>query len=268
MEKITEKRVVIVTGASSGIGSAVCKYFSGKGLTVYGLSRRTFEEKGVVSLSCDVTNKAQSQETLEQIWQKEKRIDLLVNNAGFGISGSVENESLEDIEKMFKVNFFGVVNMTQLVLPYMRQQGFGKIINTSSVAGIIPIPFQSFYSATKASVDIFAKALRMEVKPFNISVCNVLVGDTKTNFTSKREKSSKDENSVYETVVKKSISKMEKDEQNGKDPITVARVMFKMFNKKNMPATKTVGGMYKTILFLEKILPQKLMLFIVGKMYS
>ncbi|NCB48726.1 MAG: SDR family oxidoreductase [Clostridia bacterium] len=268
MKKLVEKKVIIVTGASSGIGKAVAKYFSLKGCIVYGLSRRTFEEKGIVSLCCDVTNKVQVEETLKKIWQKEKRIDLLVNNAGFGISGSVENESLENIEKMFKVNFFGVVNMTQLALPYLRQQGFGKIINTSSVAGIIPIPFQSFYSATKASVDIFAKALRMEVKPFNISVCNVLVGDTKTDFTAKREKSEKDEKSVYEDVVKKSISKMEKDEQNGKEPITVAKVMFKMFNKKHMPATRTVGGMYKIILFLEKILPQKLMLFIVGKMYS
>lgn len=266
--KTIQKRVVIVTGASSGIGNAVAKYFYKNGCTVYSLSRRKFEEKGVNSLSCNVTNRLQAQEVIKQIWEKEKRIDLLVNNAGFGISGSVENESLEDIEKMFKVNFLGAVNMTQTVLPYFREQGFGKIINTSSVAGIIPIPFQSFYSATKASLDIWAKALRMEIKPFNISVCNVLVGDTKTNFTAKREKSEKDEKSVYEDVVKKSISKMEKDEQNGKDPITVAKVMFKMFNKKHMPATKTVGGMYKTILFLEKILPQKLMLFIVGKMYS
>lgn len=268
MKNIEEKRVVIVTGASSGIGKAVAKYFSQKGCIVYGLSRRGFEEKGITSLCCDVTSKTQAEETLKKIWQKEKRIDLLVNNAGFGISGSVENESLENIEKMFKVNFLGVVNMTQTALPYMREQGFGKVINTSSVAGIIPIPFQSFYSATKASVDIFAKALRMEVKPFKISVCNVLVGDTKTNFTSKREKSLKDEKSVYEAVVKKSISKMEKDEQNGKDPISVAKVMYKLFNKKNLPATRSVGGMYKTILFLEKVLPQKLMLFIVGKMYS
>lgn len=268
MKKSAEKKVVVVTGASSGIGKAVAKHFSENDCIVYGLSRRTFDERGVISLPCDVTNKTQAEETLQKIWQKEKRIDLLVNNAGFGISGSVENESLEKIDKMFKVNFFGTVNMTQLVLPYMRKQGFGKIINTSSVAGIIPIPFQSFYSATKASIDIWAKALRMEVKPFNISACNVLVGDTKTGFTSKREKNLKDEHTVYETVVKKSISKMEKDEQNGKDPITVAKVMLKLFNKKKMPATKTVGGMYKTLLFLEKVLPQRVMLFVVGKLYS
>jgi short-subunit dehydrogenase len=266
--KKNEKTVVIVTGASSGIGNAVATYFMEKGCTVYGLSRRQFEKKGITSLSCDVTSKKQAQEVVRSIWEKEKRIDLLINNAGFGISGSVENESLEDIEKLFSVNFFGAVNMTQVVLPYMREQKFGKIINTSSVAGIIPIPFQSFYSATKASLDIWAKALRMEVKPFNISVGNVLVGDTKTNFTAKREKSTKDANTPYDETVQKSIAKMEKDEQNGKNPVTVAKVMFKMFKAKKMPATKTVGGVYKTLLVLEKILPQRFMLFVVGKLYS
>ncbi len=268
MKKQKEKQVVIITGASSGIGRAVAKYFVAKNFCVYGLSRRVFEENGVHSLSCDVTNKEQAIECVEKIFKKEKRIDLLINNAGFGISGSVENEKLENIEKMFKVNFLGAVNMTQQVLPFMRKQGFGKIINTSSVASIIPLPFQSFYCATKSSLDIWAKALRMEVKPFGIEIGNVLVGDTKTNFTGNREKNQTDKNTVYENSVEKSVSKMEQDEQNGKDPVSVAKVMLKMFNSRRMPATKTVGGTYKTIVFLEKILPQKFMLYIVSKLYS
>lgn len=263
-----EKKVVIITGASSGIGSAVAKYFAEKGCIVYGLSRRTFSEKNIISLSCDVTDSNQAKMTIEKIFKKENRIDLLINNAGFGISGSVENETAENIENLFKVNFLGAVNMTQAVLPYMRNQKFGKIINTSSVAGIIPIPFQSYYSATKASIDIWAKALRLEVKPYNIDICNVLVGDTKTNFTAHRVKNERDANSVYAEVVEKSIAKMEHDEQNGKDPVTVAKVMYKMFMRKKMPATKTVGMQYKLILFLEKLLPQRVMLYIVSKLYS
>ena len=261
-------RVVVITGASSGIGSVVAKYFRDKGDIVYGLSRRAEDKDGITQISCDVTSKANVKNAIEKIIEREKRIDILINNAGCGISGSVENSELDDIKNMFDVNFFGAVNVTQAVLPYMRGNGGGKIINTSSVASVIPIPFQSFYSATKSSLDIFAKALRLEVKPFNIQVCNVLLGDTKSNFTSSRKKSVNDEGSVYQEVVKKSVAKMERDEQNGKDPITVAKAMYKLSLKKHLPPTKTVGVEYKLIVILEKILPAKFMLFVVSKLYS
>ncbi len=261
-------RVVIVTGASSGIGREIAKYFANKGDKVYGLARRLFDDEKIVSIQCDVTSKEQVRIAIQQIVDKEKRIDVLINNAGCGVSGSIENCDIDDIKDMFNVNFFGAVNVTQEVLGIMREQKGGKIINTSSVASIIPIPFQSYYSATKASLDIWAKALRMEIKPFNIQVCNILVGDTKSNFTLSRKKSNNDKGTPYESIVEKSISKMEKDEQNGKDPITVAKVMYKVSRKKKLPPTKTVGGMYKLILILEKFLPQKLMLFIVSKLYS
>ena len=261
------KQVIVVTGASSGIGNAIATFFAEKGFVVYGLSRRTFQDDKIISLSCDVTSKDQAKETLANIFNKEGRIDLLVNNAGFGISGSVENQQMEDIKKMYDVNFFGVVNMTQEVLPYMRKQGFGKIISTGSVAGNIPIPFQSFYSATKASLDIWTKALRMEVQPFGVQVGAVIVGDTKTGFTSQRQKEQKDLESDYKEVVMRSVAKMEHDEQNGKHPETVAKVVFKMFSRKKMPATKAVGILYKTLLFLQKILPQSFMLWIVKKLY-
>ena len=262
-----EKKVVVITGASSGIGKEVAKFFAKNGHIVYGLSRRTFIEDGVISLSCDVTDEQQVEKSIQDIYNRENKIDILINNAGFGISGSIENQQIKEIEDMFKVNFLGAVNVTQKVLPIMRKQKFGKIINTSSVAGTIPIPFQSFYSATKSSLDIWAMALRLEVKQFNIQVCNVLVGDTKTSFTSIRQKTQKDKGSVYEEVVKKSISKMERDEQNGKDPITVAKVMYKISKMKKLPVTKVVGLEYKLIMFLQKILPKKFMLFIVNKLY-
>ena len=206
-------RVVIVTGASSGIGREIAKYFANKGDKVYGLARRLFDDEKIVSIQCDVTSKEQVRIAIQQIVDKEKRIDVLINNAGCGVSGSIENCDIDDIKDMFNVNFFGAVNVTQEVLGIMREQKGGKIINTSSVASIIPIPFQSYYSATKASLDIWAKALRMEIKPFNIQVCNILVGDTKSNFTLSRKKSNNDKGTPYESIVEKSISKMEKDEQ-------------------------------------------------------
>ena len=263
-----EKKVVVITGASSGIGLATAKYFNENNYIVYNLSRRSAGEKRINSIACDITNIEQVKEAIKKIVDKEQKIDVLINNAGFGISGSIENQDMLEIKKQFEVNFFGAVNVTQQVLPIMRKQGFGKIINTSSVAGIIPIPFQSFYCATKSSLEIWAKALRLEVKPFNIQVCNVLVGDTKTGFTNVREKTSVEKEGVYAKTVEKSVLKMEKDEQNGKDPITVSKVMLSLANKRKMPPTKTVGALYKLLLVLQKFLPQKFMLWVVSKMYA
>ena len=183
------------------------------------------------------------------------------------MSGSIENSPVEDVKRMFDVNFFGAVNMTQAVLPYMRESGGGKILHTSSVASVIPIPFQSFYSATKSGLDIYAKALRLEVAPYKIQVCNVLLGDTKTGFTAHREKAPTDMGTVYEETVKRSIAKMEHDETHGKNPITAAKAMYKMSKKRKMPPTKTVGAGYKMIVFLQKILPTKFMLWVVKKLY-
>lgn len=268
MTKSINGRVVVVTGASSGIGREIAKYFANNGDKVFGLARSSFEEKNIKSISCDVTIKESVRLAIKEVITKEGHIDILINNAGCGVSGSVENSDIEDVKNMFNVNFFGAVSVTQEVLPFMREHGGGKIINTSSVASVIPIPFQSFYSATKSSLDIYAKALRLEVKPFNIEICNVLVGDTKSNFTSSRKKSQRDEGSVYEETVKRSVEKMENDEKNGKDPVSVAKTMFKLSLKKKLPPTKTVGVKYKLIVFLNKILPQKLMLFVVSKLYS
>lgn len=268
MTKSINGRVVVVTGASSGIGREIAKYFANNGDKVFGLARSSFEEENIKSISCDVTIKESVRLAIKEVITKEGHIDILINNAGCGVSGSVENSDIEDVKNMFNVNFFGAVSVTQEVLPFMREHGGGKIINTSSVASVIPIPFQSFYSATKSSLDIYAKALRLEVKPFNIEICNVLVGDTKSNFTSSRKKSQRDEGSVYEETVKRSVEKMENDEKNGKDPVSVAKTMFKLSLKKKLPPTKTVGGKYKLIVFLNKILPQKFMLYVVSKLYS
>ena len=267
-KKQNRRQVVVITGATSGIGKITANYLNQNNFVVYSLSRRLLEDKNINYISCDVTNREQVKKAVNEILEKEDTIDVLINNAGFGISGSIENQDINEIKNIFNVNFLGTVNVTQEVLPIMRKQNFGKIINTSSVASIFPIPFQSYYCATKASLDIWAKTLRLEVKKFNIQVCNILVGDTKTGFTAVRQKSSADKGTVYEDIVKSSVEKMEKDEQKGKDPITVAKIVYSLIKKKKMPATKTVGFGYKCLVFLEKILPQSLMLWVVSKLYS
>ena len=262
------KKVLVLTGASSGIGLITSEFFSKKGFIVYGLSRREAESKDFNWISCDVTNVSQVEDAIKTIVKKEGKIDVLINNAGFGISGSVENSSVEDVKKQFEVNFIGAVNTTKAVLPIMRKQGYGKILNTSSVASVIPIPFQSFYSASKSSLDTWAKALRIEVKPFNIQVCSVLVGDTKTGFTSVRQKTDVKKEGVYAQTVEKSVKKMEKDEQNGKDPITVAKTYFKLVKKRNIPPVKVVGFSYKFLLFIKRFVSERFMLWVVSKLYG
>ena len=260
--------IVIITGASSGIGLETARYLSRFGHKVYGLARRKVENEPFESLECDLTCYERVKECFEYISKKEGRIDVLVNNAGMGISGAVEHTSAEHIKRIFDVNVLALINASKLIIPYFRQSGGGKIINLSSVAGVIPIPFQAFYSATKSAVIEFSYALRLEVKPFNIQVSVVCPGDTKTSFTSARVKNQVMADEFYGDRIKKSIEKMEKDETSGKPASSVSKIIYKIIKKKHSPVCKTVGVSYKFIMFLVKILPTRFMLFIVKKLYG
>ena len=259
------KKVVIITGASSGIGLATASFLSSKGYKVYGISRREFITPDFVHIACDVTDYAKMSQIFSEIYNHEGHIDVFVNNAGIGISGAVEYLKDEEVEKIFSVNTKSVIMLCSLIIPYLRKSK-GKIINISSVAAPIAIPFQSCYSATKASIEAFSLALSNEVKKQKIKVCCVRPGDTKTGFTQKRLKTDV-ENDVYGDKIKKSVQKMEKDEQNGKSPLTVAKVVYKVIKRKNPPPAVTVGVGYKCLCFLAKILPTRFVNFIVGKLY-
>ncbi len=264
--KKDKKYVAVITGASSGIGLATAKMLMSKGVVVYGLAYNDFDAEFNYS-KCDVTNIAQIEATLKSIFDKEGQIDFLVNCAGMGISGSVENSPQEQIQKIYNVNFFGTVNMCKAVLPYMRKNNFGHIVNISSVAGELPIPFQTFYSATKASIESFTAGLSMEVKPFGIKAVCVLPGDTKTGFTAAREKNTTDDAS-YGARVNNSVGQMEKDEQNGMTPESVAKVICKALFKKNPKPINVVGFKYKLFLLLAKILPKRFAYWVLYKMYA
>lgn len=258
--------IAVITGTSSGIGRATAKYLTKKGIKVYGLSRTIVSGEDFESIQCDVTNHEQTAEILREIAKKEGGIDVLVNNAGIGISGAVEHNSDKDINRIFEVNTLAVINTCKAVTEIMRSQGGGRIINIGSVAGVIPIPFQTCYSTTKSAVQMFSLAYGLEVEEFGIKVSCVLPGDTKTGFTSNRTKSENE--TAYSERVQRSVAKMEKDEQNGKSPESVSKVVYSLIKRKNPPATKTVGLAYKLIVFLQKVLPQRLMLWVVKKMYG
>ena len=203
--------VIVITGASSGIGLATAKMLSEKGFVVVGISRHPKTDVGFETIACDLTNYEETQFVLKQIFAKHGNIDVLVNNAGMGIAGAIEHTSLEDIHKQFNINLFALINTCKCVTPLMRAQGGGKIINISSVAGVVPIPFQTAYATSKSAVDMFSISYGLEVSDFGIQIAAVMPGDTKTGFTASRVKTDVLEDDNYDLRIRKSIARMEKD---------------------------------------------------------
>ena len=260
-------KVVVITGANSGIGLACAKAFLEQGDIAYCLARHSPSDNNIKYQYCDVTNRDHIKHALEEIHKAEGHIDIVVNNAGMGISGATEYEPVEDIQKIIDINLVGVINVCSLALPYLRQTK-GRIINIGSLASIFPIPFQSLYSTTKAGVLSFSMALQNEIRPSGILVSCVLPGDVKTNFTANREKTEIKDDPVYGDRVRKSISKMEHDEQNGMPASKVAKVVLKCANKRRPPVVVSVGWQYKLFRGLTRIVPTRLMQWILHQMYS
>ena len=195
-----------------------------------------------------------------EVHGREGRIDILVNNAGFGIAGAMEEASAASCQAIVNVNLTATCVLSGLAVPYLKETK-GKIINISSVGGIMPLPYQAMYSATKAGVEVFSRALANEVKPYKIKVCAVLPGDTKTGFTAARVLEGENERA------KRSVAKMARDEQRGKSPENVAKVILRVAEKKNPPLRITVGAGYKLLVFLQRILPVGLVNFVIRKLY-
>jgi short-subunit dehydrogenase len=226
--------VVLVTGASSGIGKSIAEYLMKNGFKVYGTSRNVpdgngkliaTEGEGFIKLvQLDVCNEASIIKAVNYVTSQEGRIDILINNAGYGIAGSVEDTDPSEAFGQFDTNFFGVHRMCRNVIPVMRSQKQGLIINVSSVAGLISIPYQSMYSASKYALEAMTEAMRIELSQFGIKVSLVEPGDTKTGFTGSRQNvKAANQDSAYHNKFTKSIETMAKSEMNGPDPIIVAK---------------------------------------------
>jgi NAD(P)-dependent dehydrogenase (short-subunit alcohol dehydrogenase family) len=228
-------KIVLITGISSGFGKATAALLSAKGFNVYGISRKQNEDLNgtIKTLRADVTDKVSVQKAVAAIIQKEGRIDILINNAGMGISGSIEDASAEDISLQMNTNFLGYVNMIQAVLPVMRKQVGGTIINTSSIGGLMGLPYQGFYSASKYAVEGLSEALRMELKPFNIKVVLIQPGDFFTNFTANRKPADYLPDGAYAAQFQKTLSIIEKDEKGGLSPEFLARKVARILEQKN-----------------------------------
>ena len=246
--------VVIITGGTSGIGLATAKLLRGKGCKVYDFSRRPHADTPD-HLSVDVTDENAVRAAVAAVIAREGRIDVLINNAGFGISGAVEFTSSEDAHRLMEVNLFGMDNMIRAVLPHMRAAGRGRIVNLSSVAGVFAIPFQAWYSASKAAVRAMSLALANEVAPYGVQVACVLPGDIHTGFTAAREKSDAGDD-AYGGRIARSVAKMERDEVNGMSPETAARTVARVATKKGgVKPCYTIGMSYRCLVFLDRLLP-------------
>lgn len=262
-----EKKVAIVTGGSSGIGRATAAALVRKGCIVYEFSRREISQAGVRHLSVDVTREEAVQSAVNQILSEQGHIDIVVNCAGFGISGAVEFTELEAAKSQFDVNFFGSVTVNRAVLPVMRRQGGGRILLISSVAASAHIPFQAYYSASKAALESYACALANEVRPFHIAVTAVALGDIATGFTQARQKSFAGDD-VYGGRIGRSVAGMEKDEEKGMSPDFVGKEIAKIAVKPKGKPLCTVGLTYKFLNLLCKYLPCRLRNYIVYQLYA
>ncbi|MBO7389403.1 MAG: SDR family oxidoreductase [Oscillospiraceae bacterium] len=264
---MNENRVCIITGGTSGIGRATALEMKEAGYAVYDLSRRE-EGNGITEhIVADVTREDTLISAVERIIEKEGHIDVLINNAGFGISGACEFTELEYAKKQLDVNFFGMVSMTKAVLPYMRKQGYGRIVSLSSVAAPIPIPFQAFYSASKAAINAYSLALANEVRPYGIQVCAVQPGDIHSGFTAAREKHHEGDEE-YGGRIERGVKVMENDEINGMVPEDAAKVICRLATAKSIKPINTVGYKYKAFCTLVRFLPRKISNYLVGLIYS
>ena len=264
-------KIVLITGASSGIGKVTAEHLSAKGYIVYGTSRFPNKykiPKNYSLLSLDINNETSINSLVKQIISKEKKIDILINNAGLGITGPGEETSIKAMQDNFNTNFFGPIRLIQKVLPFMRMNKNGKIINITSIAGYMGLPFRGCYSASKSAMEIFTESIRMEVKRFGINILTLAPGEFATNIASRRYHSPINKG-AYEELYKKSLYKMNKHVNKGRNPNEVAKIILKIIKTKSPNVHYRVGDWFqKFSIFLKKILPDFLYEKILMRFYN
>ena len=266
------KKIILITGISTGFGKQTAELLAAKGHTVYGTVRKESEGSPSVNfLTLNLTNADSIIHAVKTIVQNEGRIDILINNAGMHTGGPVETSPIENIKLLMDTNFLGMVHITREVLPIMRKQGGGTIINLSSIGGLMGLPFQAFYSAGKFAIEGFSEALRMEVKQFNIKVILVNPGDFQTNNSANRRSflAPTGKNDPYHDQFEKTLAVIEKDEANGWEPVVLARKIVRIVNCKN-PRQKYIIASFeqKLAVVLKYILPGKWFRMILEEHYK
>ena len=253
-------KVVLITGGSSGIGKAIGEFLHHKGFVVYGTSRNP--DRIVNSIfplvALDVRNSESIRAGVAKIISRSGRLDIVINNAGVGITGPLEEIPLEEIKNNFETNFFGPIDVMKAALPQMRAQKSGLIINITSIAGYMGLPYRSVYSASKGALELITEALRMEVKSFGIHITNVAPGDFATNIASGRYHAPVLKDSAYEVSYGESLRTMDEHVDGGSNPNQMAEAVYKIIQTKDPNVHYKVGAfMQKFSIVLKRILPDK-----------
>lgn len=258
-------KTLLITGASSGIGKETAKLMVENGYRVYGASRRLekmqdLKDLGVKLLQMDVTDDQSMVDGIQKILKNEGRIDVLINNAGYGSYGALEDVSMEEAKYQFEVNIFGLARLTQLVLPQMRKQMGGRIINISSIGGSIGEPHGAWYHATKYALEGLSDSLRLELKQFNIDVVLIKPGAilTEWNGIARDNLLKVSGNTAYNELAHKHFKMLERADAQGSDPIVVAKTILRA-SMATQPKTRYATGKgAKMILFLRRILSDRM----------
>lgn len=257
-------RNIVITGGTSGIGKACLDLFLSAGDNVIILARKNTENLPNF-YKCDVSNYNEVKEVFNQITNTYTGIDVLVNNAGFGVSGAIELIPNNDWQNMFNTNINGVINCYKCALPYIKKGG--TIINVSSVCAFFPLPFRGLYCASKSAVNMLTYSMKMECKPFGVNVCCVCPGDVKTNFTKSRVKNF-DTNERYGNRIQNATLKIDSHENKRMPASKVAKVIYKISKKKNPRPYVIIGAKYKILKFVMRFLPLSLLLKFTSKFYG
>lgn len=251
-------KVVLITGGSSGIGKIVGHFLQEKGYVVFGTSRtpEAVIDSSFPLLALDVRDTQSIQSCVADVVARAGKIDVLINNAGVGITGPLEELPAEAIKNNFETNLFGPIEMMKAVLPFMREQKSGMIINITSIAGYMGLPYRSIYSSSKGALELLTEAVRMEVKPFGIHITNVAPGDFATAIASRRYHAPILENSPYEKVYAAQLEKMNAHVNEGSNPIEMAQAIYMIIQQSNPKVHYKVGVfMQRFSIILKRILP-------------
>jgi NAD(P)-dependent dehydrogenase (short-subunit alcohol dehydrogenase family) len=252
------KKVVLVTGASAGIGQSCTEQLHQSGWTVIGASRRGTSSGTWQGMSMDVDDDQSVAQCINDILSEHGRIDALVTCAGWGVAGAAEHTSMSDAKAQLETNFWGTVRCVHALLPIMRRQAGGRIVMIGSIGGVIGLPYQSFYSASKFALEGYAEALAYEVGPFDVQVTLVEPGNFKTDFTQERRMVPTPLDDPYAKARDRAISKMEHDEINGADPKGVAETVERVLTTSRAPRRVSVGKFDERFgLLAKRVLPYR-----------
>ncbi|WP_395044175.1 SDR family oxidoreductase [Flavobacterium sp.] len=254
------KKVVLITGGSSGIGKSIGEFLYEKGFTVYGTSRNPEKIKNSVFplITLDVRDKLSIQNAVAEVIAKSGRVDVLINNAGVGITGPIEEIPTEEIKNNFETNLFGPIEVMKAILPQMRLQKSGLIINITSIAGYMGLPYRGIYSASKGALELITEALRMEVKSFGIHITNVAPGDFATNIAAGRFHSPIIKGSDYEIPYGNVLRTLNEHVDSGNNPNEMAKAIYKIIQNPNPKIHYKIGAfMQKFSIVLKRLLPDK-----------